>query len=68
MLSKSSNGTWNRSIPSLFRTAIDYILIPNDKYIVKNIGIKEYDNSDHLCIFTERMLKLRLKLYYCDSN
>ena len=37
----------------LFRTAIDYILIPNDKYIVKNIGIKEYDNSDHLCIFTE---------------
>ena len=53
MLSKSSNGTWNRSIPSLFRTAIDYQLIPNDKYIVKNIGIKEYDNSDHLCIFTE---------------
>lgn len=53
MLSKSSNGTWNRSIPSLFRTAIDYILIPNDKYIVKNIRIKEYDNSDHLCIFTE---------------
>ena len=42
MLSKSSNGTWNRSIPSLFRTAIDYILIPNDKYIVKNIGVMLY--------------------------
>lgn len=48
---KFSTGTWHRSVPSIFRTTIDHILIPSNKYIVKSIETKEYNNSDHLCIF-----------------
>ena len=47
------HGTWNIDIPSPFRTRIDHILIPNNKYGVKSIELKAHSNSDHLCVFTE---------------
>lgn len=50
---KFNSGTWNINIPSIFRTRIDHILIPNNKYGVKNVEIKKYTNSDHLCVFAE---------------
>ena len=50
---KFNSGTWNINIPSIFRTRIDHILIPTNKYKVKRLEIKNYPNSDHLCVFTE---------------
>lgn len=50
---KFNSGTWNINIPSVFRTRIDHILIPNNKYSVKKVEVKSYHNSDHLCIFAE---------------
>lgn len=50
---KFNSGTWNIDIPSPFRTRIDHILIPNNKYGVKSIELKAHSNSDHLCVFTE---------------
>lgn len=50
---KFNSGTWNINIPLPFRTRIDHILIPNNKYSVKSIEIKAYSNSDHLCVFAE---------------
>ena len=51
--SKFNSGTWNRNILSFFRSRIDHILIPIDKYCVKSVDIQNYKNSDHLCIYTE---------------
>lgn len=51
--SKFNSGTWNTNIPSIFRTRIDHILIPKDKYSVKSVEIKNYNNSDHVGVFTE---------------
>ena len=50
---KFNSGTWNINIPSPFRTRIDHILIPKNKYRVKSIELMAYSNSDHLCVFTE---------------
>ena len=47
------SGTWNTNIPSVFRTRIDHILIPNNKYSVTSAEIKKFPNSDHLCVFAE---------------
>lgn len=51
--SKFNSGTWNRNMFSLFRPRIDHILIPKDQYIVHSVEIKNYDNSDHLCVFVQ---------------
>lgn len=48
-----NSGTWSTSIPSIFRSRIDHILIPKDKYNVRSIEIKKYNNSDHSCVFSE---------------
>ena len=51
--SKFNSGTWNTSIPPIFRTRIDHILIPDNKYNVRSAEIKKYPNSDHLCVLAE---------------
>lgn len=51
--SKFNSGTWNIDLPSIFRTRVDHILIPNNEYSVKSVEIKKYSNSDHLCVFAE---------------
>lgn len=56
-LSIFQRGTWNIDLPSCFRTTIDHILIPKDKYLVKNIELKDLSGSDHICVFAELALK-----------
>lgn len=51
--SKFNSGTWNRNLVSLLRSRIDHILIPKNQYIVHSVEIKNYDNSDHLCVFVQ---------------
>lgn len=51
--SKFNSGTWNHNLPNLFQSRIDHILIPKNQYIVHSIDIKNYDNSDHLCVFVQ---------------
>ena len=46
-----NSGTWNINISSPFKTRIDHILIPKNKYSVKSIELKGYSNSDHLFVY-----------------
>lgn len=48
-----NRGTWHRKIPNIFRTTIDHILVPVNKYRVNNVEIKNFKNSDHVCIYAE---------------
>lgn len=50
-------GTWHASLPQFFRTPIDHILLPKDKYSVKNVQVRNLDNSDHAAIFAEIIRK-----------
>lgn len=56
-LSIFQRGTWNVDLPSYFRTTIDHILIPKDKYLIKNIELKDLSGSDHICVLAELSLK-----------
>lgn len=50
-------GTWHVNLPEIFRTPIDHILIPKDKYSVKSVEIRDLQNSDHVAIFAEIIRK-----------
>lgn len=46
-------GTWGMFLPKPFRTTIDHIFIPKNKYTVKNIALVEFNAPDHVGIFLE---------------
>ena len=48
-----TSGTWPAEFHPLFRTPIDHVLFPNDKYSVNNIEVQSLTNSDHAAIFVE---------------
>lgn len=50
-LPKFSRGTWHTQLPSYFRTTIDHVLIPKDKYVVQAIQTMDFNASDHTCVF-----------------
>lgn len=50
-LPKFSRGTWHTQLPSYFRTTIDHVLIPKDKYVVQAIQTMDFNASDHACVF-----------------
>ena len=52
-LSGFERGTWKTDLPVCFRTAIDHILLPKDKYSVKNIEVIDLSGSDHAAVFAE---------------
>lgn len=55
-LPRFERGTWKTDLPVCFRTAIDHILLPKEKYRVKNIEVIDLPGSDHAAIFTEIIL------------
>lgn len=46
-------GTWPQKLPKVLRASIDHILLPKDKYSVKNVEIVDLEGSDHAAIFAE---------------
>jgi hypothetical protein len=52
-MSSIHRGTWSVSIPRIFRTPIDHILLPLNKYSVENVEIVDLKTSDHLAVFAE---------------
>lgn len=45
-------GSWPSSSPALFRSSIDHILLPYDRYIICSSSILTGGSSDHLPLYT----------------
>lgn len=57
-LPKRLRGTWPAGIPGFLRSGIDHILLPEDEYAVKSVGVEDLKGSDHACVFS-LLYKLR---------
>lgn len=50
-------GTWGLFLLKPFRTSIDHIYIPQDKYLIKAVQLVEFNGPDHAGIFLELIMK-----------
>lgn len=48
-----ARGTWPLKLPTCFRASIDHVLLPESKYGISNIEIRNLSGSDHAAIFVE---------------